>query len=313
MPPADASLASSSITTRWRALLPYAALTVTMLCWGGSWVVARAIRADMPPVALNFWRWTVTLLILAPFALPRLRGEGAVLRRHWRLLAGLGGSGVLMFQVLAYLGLQSTTAVNAVVMNSAAPVFIIICSWLIDRDHASPRQIAGMVISFLGIVTIMEEGNLAALADFKVKLGDLVILAAMPFWGIYAVLLKRRPRELDALGLLFAVTAAGVAMMTPLYALETLLIRAPTMSLASTEAVLYVSLFASILAYFCWNYGVAAVGPNRAGFTLHLLPAFGTILAIIFLNETLHLYHVIGIGTILVGVLLATSARPTDR
>ena len=239
-----------------------------------------------------------------------MRRKGHVLRRHWRLLAGLGGTGVLMFQVLAYLGLQSTTTVNAVVMNSAAPVFIIICSWLIDRDPASPRQIAGLAISFLGIVTIMEEGNLAALADFKVKLGDLVILAAMPFWGIYAVLLKRRPRELDALCLLFSVIAAGVAMLAPLYALETMLIRVPVVSLASVEAVLYVALFASILAYFCWNYGVAAVGPNRAGFTLHLLPAFGTVFAIIFLNESLHLYHVVGIGTILAGVLLATSARP---
>jgi drug/metabolite transporter (DMT)-like permease len=311
--PLDASVASPALVPRWRVLLPYAALTVTMMCWGGNWVVGRAIRGDMPPIALNFWRWAVALLILAPFALPRLRGQGAVLRRHWRLLAGLGGSGVVMFQLLAYLGLQSTTTVNAVVMNSAAPIFIIMCSWLIDRDGASPRQIAGMVISFLGIVTIMEEGNLAALADFKVKLGDVVILSAMPFWGLYAVLLKRRPRELDPIGLLFSIAVAGVVMLTPLYALETAFIRTPALTPGSVEAALYVGIFASIVAFFCWNYGASVVGPNRAGFMLHLLPAFGTIFAIIFLGESLHLYHVIGIGTILVGVLLATSAGPPGR
>ena len=308
--PLDAYVASPIIVPRWRAFLPYAALTVTMMCWGGNWVVGRAIRGDMPPVALTFWRWATALVILAPFALPRLRGKIAILRRHWRLLFVLGGTGVVAFQVLAYLGLQSTTTVNGVVMNSAAPIFIILCSWLIDGDRASPRQIAGMVISFLGIVTIMEEGNLAALADFRFKLGDVIILCAMPFWGVYAVLLKRRPRDLDPWGLLFLVTAAGVILLAAPYALETAFIRAPTLTLASVEAVLYVGIFASIVAFFCWNYGVSAVGPNRAGFTLHLLPGFGTIFAIIFLDESLHLYHVIGIGTILAGVLLATSARP---
>jgi drug/metabolite transporter (DMT)-like permease len=311
--PLDASVASPTLVPRWRALLPYAALTVTMMCWGGNWVVGRAIRGDMPPIALNFWRWTVALVVLAPFALPGLRGKGAVLRRHWRLIAGLGASGVVMFQLLAYLGLQSTTTVNAVVMNSAAPIFIIICCWLIDRDRVSLRQIAGMAVSFLGIVTIMEEGNVAALAGFKVKFGDLVILAAMPFWGIYAVLLKRRPQELDPPALLFATVVAGVLLMAPLYAFETATIRVPVPSLASVEAVLYVGIFASVVGFFCWNYGASAVGPNRAGFTMHLLPAFGTLFAILFIGERLHLYHVVGVGLIIAGVVLATSARLTAR
>jgi len=308
--PLDASAASPTLVPRWRALLPYAALTITMMCWGGNWVVGRAIRGEMPPVALSFWRWTVALVVLAPFALPRLRGKGAVLRRHWRLIAGLGASGVVAFQLLAYLGLQSTTTVNAVVMNSAAPIFIMICCWLIDRDRVSLRQIAGMAISFLGIVTIMEEGNLAALAGFRAKFGDLVILAAMPFWGIYAVLLKRRPAELEPPALLFAMVAAGVVLLAPLYAFETAAIRAPVPSLASVEAVLYVGIFASVVGFFCWNYGASAVGPNRAGFTMHLLPAFGTLFAILFIGERLHLYHVTGVGLIIAGVVLATSARP---
>jgi len=308
-PPADASVLSPNLTQRTRPVLAYAGLVVTMMCWAGNWVVGRAIRESMPPVALNFWRWAIALLFLAPFALPRLRGKGAVLRRHWRLLLALGFTGVLAFQVLVYLGLQSTTTVNAVLMNSAAPLFILLCSWLIERDRTSPRQILGMAISFLGIVVIMEEGDLTALADFRFKFGDLVILAAMPFWGVYAVLLKRRPRELDALGLLFAICAAGVLFLTPLYAAETFFIRAPVLSLASAGAALYVALFASVLAYICWNYGVATVGPNRSGFMIHLLPAFGTVAAILFLHESVQLYHFVGIGTILAGVALATSAR----
>jgi drug/metabolite transporter (DMT)-like permease len=305
--------AIGSARARLRLLLPYGGLVVTTLCWAGNWVVGRAIRGEMPPIALNFWRWTVALAVLAPFALPRLAGKGEILRRHWRLLAGLAATGVVAFQVLAYLGLRSTETVNAVLLNSAAPLFIILCSWLVDRDRVSPLQLLGMLASFLGIVVIIERGNLLDVAQFRLALGDLVILLAMPCWGIYCVLLKRRPRELDGLGLLFTLSCAGVLMLAPMYLAESLLFKTATLSLASAGAALYVGLFASLLAYFCWNYGVAKVGPNRSGFMLHLLPAFGTLLAVVFLHESVHLYHFVGIGLIIVGVAIATSARAPVR
>ena len=298
---------------RMKLLLPYAGVVVTTLCWGGNWVVGRAIRGEMPPAALNFWRWTVALVVLAPFALPRLRGKGAVLRRRWPVLLGLAATGVVAFQVLAYLGLRSTETVNAVLLNSAAPLFIILCAWLVDGDRVSPLQLLGMLASFLGIVVIIERGDLLQVTQFRFALGDLVILAAMPCWGIYCVLLKRRPRELDGLGLLFAVSAVGVVMLAPMYLAESILFKPATLSLASAAAALYVGLFASLLAYVCWNYGVAKVGANRSGFLLHLLPAFGTLLAVVFLGESVHLYHFIGIALIIAGVAIATSARMPVR
>jgi len=307
MPPAEAAL--SAAPSRLRAFTPYAGLLVTMLCWAGNWVVGRAIREQVPPIALNFWRWAVALLIIAPFALPRLKGKGEVIRRRWPILLGLGATGIASFQVLVYLGLRSTTTVNAVLMNSAAPLFIILCAWLIDGDRASPRQLLGMAISFCGIVLIMERGDLAALGAFKFETGDLIVLAAMPVWGVYSVLLKRRPRELGGVALLFAIAFAGVLVLAPFYAAETIWFQAPTLSVASVAAVFYVAVFASLLAYVCWNHGVAAVGPSRAGFMIHLLPGLASVLAVLTLGESFHLYHVIGIGTILAGVLLATSSR----
>ena len=305
--------APGSASTRLNLLLPYAGIVVTTLCWAGNWVVGRAIRGEMPPVALNFWRWSVALAVLAPFALPRLIGKGAVLRRCWALLVGLAATGVVAFQVLAYVGLRSTETVNAVLLNSAAPLFIILCAWLVDGDRVSPLQLLGMVASFLGIVVIIERGDLLQLAHFRFALGDLIILTAMPCWGIYCVLLKRRPRELDGLGLLFVVSVVGWLMLAPMYVAESLLFKPAMLSLASAAAALYVGLFASLLAYVCWNYGVAKVGPNRSGFLLHLLPAFGTLLAVIFLHESVHLYHFIGIGLIIAGVAIATSARMPAR
>jgi drug/metabolite transporter (DMT)-like permease len=297
---------------RWAPLLPFLPLVLASLFWSGNWVIGRALRDTMPPVAMNFWRWTGAALMLAPFVLPRLAGRWRVVGRHWRFFALVGGLGAALFQVLVYIGLSMTTTVNAVLMNSSVPAFIILCSWWLEREHATPRQIVGMLVSFAGILVIMKRGDLATLLQFDFNWGDAIILAAMPVWGSYSVLLKRRPHEFDGLEFLFILALFGMACMLPFFIAENLFLRSGTLTATTLGAVLFVSLFSSVLGYICWNKGVHAVGANRAGFTIHLLPAFGTLLAILFLDERFHLFHLVGFVTILAGVVLATSARPPE-
>jgi drug/metabolite transporter (DMT)-like permease len=287
----------------------FALLALAMLLWAGNWVVGRALREAFDPVTLNFWRWAIAALVLVPFALPQLAGRAELIRRHAGLLVLLSLTGVALFQSLVYLGLRSTTAVNGVLLNSSSPLFILACSWAMERERATLRQVAGMLISFAGIVVILARGDPAALAELEFHAGDAWILLAMPIWGVYSVLLKRRPPGLEGIGLLFVISLIGVAMLAPFYAAE--LLRAPPRWPSAAEAggVLYVALAASVAGFICWNRGVMAVGANAAGLTMHLLPAFGTLLAIGLLGETFAAYHAAGIATIVAGVVLATSQR----
>ena len=287
-------------------LSAFALLALANLLWSGNWIAGRALRDSFDPVSLNFWRWAIATLALAPFALPALRGQGALLRRHAGILLVLSLTGIAVFQSLVYLGLRSTTAVNAVLINSSIPLFILLCSWMIERDRASWRQIAGMLVSLAGILIILSRGSPGALLELEGNAGDAWILLAMPVWGIYSVLLKRRPPELGGLPFLFVISLAGVLMLAPAVMIAAW--QAPPRWPAAQEtlAVLYIGLGASVLAFIFWNRGVAAVGANAAGFTIHLLPAFGTLLAILFLGETFAPFHAAGIVTILAGVLLAT-------
>ena len=281
-------------------------LALANLLWSGNWIAGRALRDAFDPITLNFWRWAIATLALAPFALPALRGQGALLRRHAGILFILSLTGIAVFQSLVYLGLRSTTAVNAVLINSSIPAFFLLCSWLIDRERASWRQIAGMLVSLAGILVILSRGRPAALVELELHAGDAWILLAMPVWGIYSVLLKRRPAELGGLAFLFVISLAGVVMLLPLAALAAAQRPLEFPTPAEALGVLYMGLMASVVAFIFWNRGVAAVGANAAGFTIHLLPAFGTVLAILFLGETFASFHAAGIATILAGVLLAT-------
>lgn len=289
--------------------LAFLLLSLAMLFWAGNWVIGRALRDAMEPVALNFWRWTIAALILAPFALPSLRAQAAVIRRKAGVLLLLSLTGVAVFHAMVYVGLKSTSVVNAILLNSSLPLFIIACSWVLERERSTLRQVGGMLLSIAGILIILSRGDPGSLLQFDVHAGDAWILLAMPVWGVYSVLLKRRPPELGGVSFLFLLSLTGVLLLAPAAAIEAAVTPMRWPSAIEAAGVLYVALFASVAAFICWNRGVAIVGANAAGFTLHLLPVFGTLLAIVFLGETFHLFHAAGIATILAGVIVATRAR----
>lgn len=286
-------------------------LALATLFWAGNWVLGRALRGTFEPNALNLWRWLIAALALAPFAVPRLRGKGPALRRSAGLLVLLAFLGVAVFQSLVYYGLKTTTAVNAVLLNSSFPAFMLLCSFAIEREHATRSQIAGMLISLAGILVILSRGELASLARLEFHSGDALILLAMPVWGVYSVLLKRRPAELDGIAFLFVISVIGVVLLVPAFAVEAAYAPPRWPGVEGIAAAVYVGLAASVGAFICWNRGVAMVGANAAGFTIHLLPAFGTLLAIVFLGESFRVFHAVGIATILAGVIVAT--RPAAR
>jgi drug/metabolite transporter (DMT)-like permease len=286
-----------SIVAASRArVLAFAFLALANLLWAGNWVTGRALRDAFEPITLNFWRWLIAALVLAPFALHELARKRDTIRRHAGLLALLALTGVVIFQSLVYLGLRTTTAINAVLLNSSGPLFMLLCSWLIERESATRRQVAGMLVSLVGILVIVSQGEVAKLLELEFHPGDAWILLAMPAWGVYSVLLKRRPPELGGVSLLFAISVAGLAMLAPAFVLEALHAPPRWPTAAEAAGVLYVGLAASVGAFICWNRGVAVVGANAAGFTLHLLPAFGTALAMLFLGEAFHAFHASGIA-----------------
>jgi drug/metabolite transporter (DMT)-like permease len=284
----------------------FAFLALANLFWAGNWVLGRALRDVFDPVSLNFYRWVIAVVVLAPFALRGLAAKREAIRRHAGILALLAVLSVSIFQSLVYLGLQSTTAVNAVLINCSGPLFILLFAWLLEGERATLRQFAGFFVCVAGILVILSHGELATLRQLQFRSGDAWIVLAIAIWGVYSVLLKRRPPELGGVHFLFVLSVAGVLFLAPAYAFQVLREQPQVPTAAQAIAVLYMGLAASVGSFLLWNRGVAIVGANAAGFTLYLLPTFGTLLAIAFLGETFGAFHAIGIVTIVAGVVLAT-------
>lgn len=285
----------------WHA--PNLLLSFAALSWSGNFIVGRAVRDTVPPVALSFWRWTVGLLLILAFAWPHLRRDWPTLRRQWRILLLLSAAGIAAFNTLIYLGLQSTTALNAVLLQSAMPLVILLLSFALHRERAHPVQVLGIAISLAGVAAIASGGSIATLLTLSFNIGDAWVLLAVVAYALYSTMLRRRP-EVHPLSLLAVSFGLGALMLLPLLAWEIAAGLAIRLNVASIAAIAYVGLVPAVLAYLCFNRGVQLIGANRAGQFLHLMPVFGSLLAVGLLGESLELHHVAGIGLIGAGLFL---------
>ena len=290
--------------------LPYLLLVAATLLWSGNFVLGRAVHGHVPPVALAFWRWAVALAVLLAVAAPRVRAQWPALRRSWPVLVALGVLGVGNFNTMVYVGLQETTATNAVLLNSACPAFILAIAFATGGGRPAARQLLGIATSLAGVAAIVSKGDPAALLSLSASRGDAWVLGAVLSWAFYTVLLARRPAGVDPVVLLTALVAVGVAWIAPFYAWEAARGARMSWDAVTVASVLYVAIFASLVAYAAWNRAVAEVGASRAGAFLHLMPAFGTVLAVLLLGESFRAFQAVGIALVLTGVTLAGTPRP---
>ena len=286
---------------------PYLLLSLTSLFWSLNWVIGRAIVGHVTPLTLTWIRWIVAVGAMMPFAWPGIRAHWPVIRKNWKVIAWLGFWGTGLHNAFAYVGLQYTTATNGVILNSAIPILIILLGWLIYRETITRVQTVGVLVSLAGILAIICRGDPAVLAELQMNKGDLIVLFGMVFWAAYTVFLRMKPAELPGLTLLACCGCVGIALLTPLMLTEMWMLGGHVeFNPATIAAMFYVGIFPSFVGYVFWNRGVQEVGPNIAGIFVHLMPAFGAILAWLFLGERIHLFHLVGIVLILAGIALTT-------
>jgi drug/metabolite transporter (DMT)-like permease len=286
--------------------MPYLLLVLTTLFWSGNFVLSRGMHADIPPLALSFWRWALALLIMLVFSWRTCWRQSDIIVRERKYIIIQGLLGVTGFNSLIYLAVQTTTAVNAVLINSCTPILIALCALLINKEPLKPRQWAGILLSLSGVTLIMVGGDLGSLVELDFNRGDLLVLCAGLVWALYSVNLKSFPQDLHPFSYQTGIMIAGLIGILPFYLLELgmgyqMVVNTPTLT-----TIVYVAIFPSVLAFIFWNRAVRDIGATRAGSFIHLMPVFSSILAVFFLGESIELFHLQGIGLVFGGIFLAT-------
>jgi len=288
----------------------YLLLVMCVLFWSANFVLGRFVAGAIDPWELAFFRWLGVLVLMFPFFLLHVKNIYSALKSHFGILVVLSALGIAGFNTLIYIGLQQTTATNALLINSSIPIIILFLSFVILKTAIAPRQVLGIILSTLGVVFLVLKGDLYSIVQLRFNEGDLWIIASSLCWASYSVLVKFRPSHLSSMEFFVTTVALGVVMLLPFYLAQGYSVEREVMIVSQYPWVIaYVVLVTSILCYYLWHKGIAHIGAGKTGQFTHLMPLFGSFLAYVFLDERLEWYHVGGIILIFGGIYLCLFAK----
>ncbi|TCS37130.1 threonine/homoserine efflux transporter RhtA [Reinekea marinisedimentorum] len=289
-----------------------ALLTLPPLFWAGNFIVGRSVSGVVPPLTLSFLRWVIASLVLLPFTWRILAKEWPLYRQHRRRILLASVTGICAFNSLIYVGLQSTTANNAMILNAFIPLLISLFGVLFLKLQLRVNQWLGMIISFMGVLAIVSHGSLQQLLSFSLNPGDIWVFSAMICWAVYTLTIKNMPAAINRYGLMSIQMMIGVVILLPFYLGELTTVGAPQWSYHAAFALAYVGIMPSVVAYLIYSTSVARLGPARAGQSINLLPVFGVVLSLLFLGESIHLYQLAGMALIFAGLFATTRSAGRD-
>jgi drug/metabolite transporter (DMT)-like permease len=287
---------------------PYALLVVTMMSWAGNAVASRFAVGQIDPASITALRWVIAAGILLPFCWRQLYRFAPVLRQNARYLIVMGVMGYTIFNLLFYWAGHATTALNIALMQSVMPAVIMVGAFLFLRQSVAPLQWIGLILAFIGAMTVACEGDVTRLASLALNHGDAMMLLASLFYSAYSLMLRDRPAMPNIV--FFTAVAASAAVSGLLFMAGNILVNGMTAPTSAGWAVLmYIAVFPSLLAQIFFIRAVELIGAGRAGLFSNLVPIFGAGLAVLFLNETFALFHGAALALILGGIALSEFGR----
>lgn len=284
----------------------YIFLVLAVLFWSGNFIFARLVSNSIEPMELSFFRWFFVLILLLPYLLFHYKNIQKVFKKEYFLIIIFSALGIVGFNTFLYYGLQTTTATNALLINSSTPMFIIVISTLIFKTKITKLQLLGVLVSTLGVIYLILKGQINHIFELKFTVGDLWIILACVDWALYTILLKYKPKELNAFEFLGLTAFIGAIILYLIF-----LFQGYSFEFSFLEnkdvfySLIYIVIFPSILSFYFWNISTIELGANKAGQFAHLMPIFGAVLAYVFLDEVLEFYHFVGILLISSGIYLS--------
>jgi drug/metabolite transporter (DMT)-like permease len=285
----------------------YLLLSLTSLFWAGNIVLGRFVVLQIPPITLACIRWGGAFLILLPFAMPHLIRDWSTVRRHAGLMTVLALTGFSVYNALSYYGLQYTTAINALLLQSIGPLFVALWTFALFGDRLRLHQAGGICVSLVGVLIIICRGSLAVLTSIRFNRGDVCFLIGLLIYGLYAAWLRKRP-PMHQLSFLAVVMGLGALLLMPAMAWEIGSGRTVALDAVTVATFAYVCVFPSLFGYLFLNRGIELIGANRAAPFMHLMPVFGSVMAIVLLGERFELYHPLGYALVVAGITVASKS-----
>ena len=285
----------------------YFCLILATLFWGGNYMFGKMLSNEIAPIILNFSRWFPAAVILLLLFGKRLSPYWQTIRKTWKILTALAVLGIIVFPVFLYQGLQTTTALNASIYLAVVPIAVLFLNRLVFADPIRPFVLLGAVISFIGVLWLLSQGEFNRLWQLDINQGDLWAIGSSVAWAVYCCVLRLRPSELSNSVMLTIQVTIAMLIFTPLFLGQLAVTDSSVFARITTQQswiILYLIIGPSILSYAFWNYGMSIVGGTKGAAFTNATPLFAAALGILVLGEQFQPYHAVSALLIVTGLLL---------
>ena len=286
--------------------LAYSFLTLATLFWSGNFIVGKfATLFEIPPMSLNVLRWISAWIILIPFTYKEILQNLAYIKKNILIIGFMGVMTISTFNSVVYFALNYTQVINAVLVLAAIPAATIVLSSIMKIEKTNLFQILGLVLSIIGIGSIISNGEVQRILSLSFNKGDLWMIVCVLTWSLYSTLLKKHKFKFSQFTLIQLMVSVGLLFLIPQLFYEQSIGLEIKFNKAFFLILFYVVAFPAIAAYYFWQKGIEIIGPNRASMFIQLMPLFSAVMAIIIFNEKFELYHFAGAAFIVSGIYLS--------
>ena len=284
----------------------YVFLVLAALFWSGNFIVGKfATLFEIPPMSLNVLRWISVWIILIPFTFKEIYNNLAYIKKNIMIIGFMGVMTISTFNSVVYFALNYTQVINAVLVLAAIPAATIVLSSIMKIEKTNLFQILGLILSIIGIGSIISNGEIERILSLSFNKGDLWMIVCVLTWSLYSTLLKKHKFKFSQFTLIQLMVSVGLLFLIPQYFYEQSIGLEIRFNKVFFLILFYVVVFPAIAAYYCWQKGIEIIGPNRASMFIQLMPLFSAVMAIIIFNEKFELYHFAGAAFIVSGIYLS--------
>ena len=291
-------------------------LTLATLLWAGNAISGRVLVGSISPITLSAVRWGLAALMLLPLGWKVLKPSSALWQNKGRFLV-LGLLGVGSYNVLLYLALQTSTAINVTLIGASMPIWMLFIGAVFYKVRPTLLQMVGAVVSLVGVTIVLTRGEPTSLLSMEVVMGDLLIMLATILWAFYSWMISRPGESTERqwpwaeflmaqvlIGFMWTMLFEGAEIATG-HAFSDL-------NYWTGALIIFVAIGPSLIAYRCWGLGVNGAGPTVAAFFANLIPLFTALLSAAILGDPPQLFHGLAFALIVIGILVSSTAKKSS-
>jgi drug/metabolite transporter (DMT)-like permease len=291
-------------------------LTLATILWAGNAIAGRVLVGSISPISLSAVRWGLAALMLLPFGWKIFKPGSALWQNKGRFLV-LGLLGVGSYNVLLYLALQTSTAINVTLIGASMPIWMLFIGAVFYQVRPTLLQMVGAVVSLVGVTVVLTRGEPTSLLSMEVVMGDLLIMLATILWAFYSWMISRPGESTERqwpwaeflmaqvlIGFMWTMLFEGAEIATGHAFID--------LNYWTGALIVFVAIGPSLIAYRCWGLGVNGAGPTVAAFFANLIPLFTALLSAAILGDPPQLFHGLAFALIVIGILVSSTAKKSS-